>query len=40
MANRQIIDLTERLDAKEFDICMLAFQWSVAEWNLMKLVKS
>lgn len=33
MANRQINDLTERLDAKEFDICMLEFQWSVPEWK-------
>ena len=33
MAKIQINDLTERLDAKEFDLCMLEFQWSVPEWR-------
>ena len=32
-AKRQIHDLMLRLYGREFDICMLEFQWSVPEWK-------
>ena len=33
MEKRQKLDLMQRLDGKEFDICMLEFEWSVPEWK-------